>query len=316
MPYEIYSDEMPEQPELEIAYLREQLQAQAAMLEQTTAYMQKVQEKLEASEKMLREQNGYLEQTVARRTDELKQTVLKLENEVADKSQVQDRLQKTHEELNTLFYRSSHDFRSPICSSRGLINLLRREAASQGSMQYLDMLEESLHKLDALTQTLTTIAEVRQGTLQRTSVSVRELLDDIIAGYKRQFPDHRIVEDVAIKDSWFTDKEVLEQVVRRLLDNAFFYAGLQTNASRQPSVKLKLSEEDDTLKIEICDNGPGIEEDVRPYVFDMFFRGHMASKGNGLGLYFAKIAVEQLDGRLELSNCEDGGLCVQFFLNR
>ncbi|HPH45757.1 MAG TPA: ATP-binding protein, partial [Chryseolinea sp.] len=47
-------------------------------------------------------------------------------------------------------------------------------------------------------------------------------------------------------------------------------------------------------------NGAGIRSDIKNKIFTMFFRGHVNSTGNGLGLYLVKGALDKIDGKITL----------------
>jgi signal transduction histidine kinase len=59
--------------------------------------------------------------------------------------------------------------------------------------------------------------------------------------------------------------------------------------------------------IVIEDNGQGIAAEYQERVFDMYFRGSERSKGNGLGLYIVKKAVEKLNGTIRLETSFGAG---------
>jgi signal transduction histidine kinase len=63
-----------------------------------------------------------------------------------------------------------------------------------------------------------------------------------------------------------------------------------------------------TLRLQITDNGHGIDPENMPYIFDPFFSGK--SKGTGLGLANAKKIVEAHGGRIEVSPAEPAGTRV------
>lgn len=52
----------------------------------------------------------------------------------------------------------------------------------------------------------------------------------------------------------------------------------------------------------ISDNGQGIDGDLLPKIFDMFFRGTNQSRGSGLGLYIVKETVERLAGDVSVQS--------------
>ncbi|NQY66458.1 MAG: HAMP domain-containing histidine kinase [Flavobacteriales bacterium] len=46
------------------------------------------------------------------------------------------------------------------------------------------------------------------------------------------------------------------------------------------------------------DNGPGIPEEIKSRIFDMYYRGNVTSKGSGFGLYIVKNAIAKLNGTI------------------
>jgi len=66
--------------------------------------------------------------------------------------------------------------------------------------------------------------------------------------------------------------------------------------------------------IKIKDNGQGIDPTLQEKVFEMYFRGNERSKGNGLGLYIVKKAVEKLNGDVELISSVGGGATFKVVL--
>ena len=54
--------------------------------------------------------------------------------------------------------------------------------------------------------------------------------------------------------------------------------------------------------MEVQDNGEGIPEEFKDRIFEMYFRANERSKGNGLGLYIVKKAVEKLGGTIGLKS--------------
>jgi signal transduction histidine kinase len=55
------------------------------------------------------------------------------------------------------------------------------------------------------------------------------------------------------------------------------------------------------VRLEVADDGPGIDPDTARHLFERFYRGDAASApGSGLGLAIARELAERMDGRLEL----------------
>ena len=90
------------------------------------------------------------------------------------------------------------------------------------------------------------------------------------------------------------DKEKLRQVVNNLIDNAIKY-------TKQGSVEVSLSRSNGNVVIKVKDSGKGVSKDETSSIFDKFGRGKDAGKhasGLGLGLYLAKVVVEQHKGKI------------------
>ncbi len=282
------------------------------MLARTTTYLMQVQEQLEASRKELFEQNKSLERMVDRRTAELKQAVAKLEKEAQQRESAQQSLYIANHELNTLLYRSSHDFKGPVSTAFGLLSLIGDRIENPEVREYVQMLQHPLRKLEQLTRTITTIADIRQSQASLEQTDLTPLLDKILAGFRQQQAAQYPAPDLSIKGSAVlrTDEYLLENILQCVLDNAFRYRKPATehkvNIHVQPYYK--------QLKITVSDNGTGIPQNLQHRVFDMFFRGSEQSVGSGLGLYLSKIAVDKLGGRIEVRSEESMGTSVCILL--
>jgi signal transduction histidine kinase len=82
-----------------------------------------------------------------------------------------------------------------------------------------------------------------------------------------------------------------------IVDNAITYA------VSPPIIHISTQNSNNSINIDIKDNGPGIPEQEQEMVFKKGYRAHRANKeGYGLGLYLAKKLVEKQGGNLSLSS--------------
>lgn len=72
--------------------------------------------------------------------------------------------------------------------------------------------------------------------------------------------------------------------------------------------------EDNNIKISICDTGPGINEEILPYIFDPFFSTKRQGQGVGLGLSIAYRIIDAHSGKILAYNKEGGGACFEIIL--
>ena len=105
------------------------------------------------------------------------------------------------------------------------------------------------------------------------------------------------------------DAERIQQVLGILISNAFSYG------TAGGYVKLSLSYSKSVFWIMVEDNGPGIAEEDKPYIFDRFYRAEKSrseKKHFGLGLSIAKEIVEAHGGKILAADTPGGG--ARFFV--
>ena len=97
--------------------------------------------------------------------------------------------------------------------------------------------------------------------------------------------------------------------IESLVENAILF-------SRQHDslIIIRTLKQEENFIIEVEDNGQGIEEEYQGRIFDMYFRANLGSKGNGLGLYIVKKAVQKLGGSISFTSQVSKGSCFTIHL--
>lgn len=100
----------------------------------------------------------------------------------------------------------------------------------------------------------------------------------------------------------------LNQVWTHLIANAI------DAMAGQGQLILRTTQVQDTVLIEVIDNGPGIPPDVQPYIFDQFFTTKLTDNGTGLGLPIAyRVIADQHHGQIQVQS-KPGYTCFQIYL--
>jgi signal transduction histidine kinase len=110
------------------------------------------------------------------------------------------------------------------------------------------------------------------------------------------------------------DPEQLMRAITNLIDNALKYGDLA-------NVKVLALDGDQSVAIEVRDNGPGIPDSEKDQVFEPFYRSDAARTSDGtdsfgLGLSIAQAIVRAHGGKLELSDAKPHGLIARIRLPR
>jgi len=112
----------------------------------------------------------------------------------------------------------------------------------------------------------------------------------------------------------FSFKEEYQQVVMIILNNAI--DNFDSKNIEDPKIDMVISEDKYTTYFSICDNGGGIDKDKIDLIFDPYFTTKLSKEGVGLGLYIAKMLIEDsMQGQLEVKNIEDG-ICFKITVSK
>ena len=109
----------------------------------------------------------------------------------------------------------------------------------------------------------------------------------------------------AEKDIIEGDPFHLSNVFNNLIDNAIKYC------SGKPNVRISSFLKGEKIHVSVKDNGIGIEKKHQKMIFERFFRvpkGNIHDvKGFGLGLFYVKSIVEEMEGKILLKNSDSDG---------
>lgn len=222
------------------------------------------------------------------------------------------RVQSETEGLRTALLSSvSHDLRSPLSAIVGAAESLLNWG-DQMPPEDRRSLQESIlgegQRLDRYIQNLLDMARLGHGELkiQRDWIAPAELLGAAAQRVRKQFPSIEFLLDVPgdLPLLW-VHPALVEQAMFNILENAARFS--------PPGGPVLLSARSDPVReqmhIEVLDRGPGIPEEERKRIFDMFYsvaRGDRGSGGTGLGLSICQGLIGAHGGRVEALPGTDG----------
>lgn len=218
--------------------------------------------------------------------------------EIKDKTQ---KLEKAYEELEKFVYSASHDLRAPLVSILGVVKLARAESPETQSLEYLEMIEKSVNKLDAFVQNIINYYQNLKKEEILSSVSWEDMLHETIENYKHfEGADKISISTRVDQPEKFTSDELrIKIVLNNLVSNAIKYSDFQKPESK---VDVNISCGPHKTLVEVEDNGIGIPDENKARLFEMFYRSSESDQGSGIGLYIVKEAVEKLGGTISVES--------------
>ena len=226
---------------------------------------------------------------------------------------------RTADEMKSTFISIvSHELRTPVTLIKGYASTLRRDDAKWDKNtinESLAVIEEEADRLSKMVDDLLDASRLQAGglNLNRGDVSIPALAKRVADKLGTQTNQHKIVTD--FPDNFpiiLADETRVEQVVINLVSNALKYA---------PKGEIRISGSARPEQVIVCvsDQGPGIEAQDMPHIFDRFYRSNQAvkhTKGAGLGLYLARAIVEAHGGRIWVDPQPNSGARICFSLPR
>ncbi len=211
----------------------------------------------------------------------------------------------------------SHDLRTPLCSISGNADMLlsnseRLDAATKCQI-YTDIYDDSVW-LIGVVENLLSITRLNDGRLKFKFTD--QLLDEVIAEslrhINRKHDDYKIVTDCEELVLARMDVRLIMQVLVNLIDNAIKYTPPGS------VICIRGSKTDRNAQISVEDNGPGIPEEMKPHIFEMFYTGKTtiadSRRSLGLGLALCHSIIEAHNGTLVLTDCNPHGCNFTFTL--
>ena len=196
----------------------------------------------------------------------------------------------------------SHDLRSPLAAMVGSADSLSNYADAMSAADRKALLDTILmegHRLDRYIQNLLDMTRLGHTglSLNRDWIGVDELIGSVTGRLRRYQPHVKIDIDVArdLPAIW-VHPALVEQALFNILENAAKFS-----PEGEP-VAIAASLVDEQLRVEIRDRGPGIPEEERSRIFDMFYsveRGDRGRQGTGLGLTIAQGMIGAHGGSVE-----------------
>jgi signal transduction histidine kinase len=184
----------------------------------------------------------------------------------------------------------SHELRTPVTSIDGYVSLFLAGAVgplSDDQKKYLTLVKQNDQRLLAIINRLLDFYQIESGrfSIKKELISINEVVQSVIDTLRPQIEKSqaKIRQNLQAKNEKFMgDKDKLIEVLSNLVENAIKFA----KQGEVPSVEVSTHDAGDFIRVEVADEGVGIEDGHLVRIFNKFYQieNYMIRKAGGVGL--------------------------------
>ena len=232
-----------------------------------------------------------------------------------------DRLQAAFEAQERFIANAAHELKTPVTHLLGQAQVLARRARQPEEYdRFVSAVQEDMRHLATIVESLLVLARADAGLplASQSRASINEVVTDAIERCHPYAAQREVrlepllcaPTDEADEPEVLGDAELLTTMVSNLLRNAIRFSppGAQ--------VEVSVTAEAGTIRVAVCDRGPGIPENQLSHLFERFYQapGAEQTAGSGLGLSIAQGVARLHGGRVAAANRADGGCTFEVTL--
>ena len=215
-------------------------------------------------------------------------------HEITELRELEESLRQQREQLDVLNRVLRHDIRNDINVVVAWGEMLEDDVTANGQEKLNRILRAGRHVVE-LTNVARDLSETihGDGMPDLKPISLRQILSEELEKRRETFSNTDItMSDPPDQRTHVLANELLSSVFRNLVNNA-----VQHNHTAQPKVIISVEEADESVRIRVADNGPGISDDVKESLFREGKKG-LESGGTGMGLFLVDSLVESYGGNV------------------
>lgn len=215
----------------------------------------------------------------------------------------------------------SHELRTPLATVKSYVETLLDGAAENPEVRtrFLKVLSHETDRMVVMVKDLLVLSQIDTNKMdwQKTEVDLGSLVVESVEQARLKLGTNIPRVNILIEDKFpciFADRDKVIRVFSNLINNALKYTG------PEGEINISATEQENSVKVLIEDNGQGIGEDELPRIFERFYRVEKTRSrdygGTGLGLSIARKVVEAHGGNIWIESFIGVGTKVWFTLPR
>ena len=263
---------------------------------------------LEKKEKELERFNATLEERIKKQTLKLEELNKNLEIRVqkeVEKNREKDRImfqQARFAAMGEMIANIAHQWRQPLSELGILLFKIKDAFLKNDTERFQKDYNDCKVVINRMSKTIDDFRDFFKPSREKSDFYIEDTVNEAIFIIKETLKSHNIKINFNNKQSIIINgypNEIL-QVILNILNNAKDV--LISKNVPEKKIEINISSSGNQVKISICDNGGGINENILDKIFDPYFTTKHSKQGTGIGLYMSKKIIEQNGGSIEVIN--------------
>ncbi len=230
---------------------------------------------------------------------------------------------QSEQQSRELISNISHDLKTPITSIKGYVEgIMDGIADSPEKMdKYIKTIYNKANDMDRLIDELTVYSQIDSNKIPYNfhKMAAADYFDDCAeeVGLDLEARGIEFHYENLVPEGTFmiADPEQLKRVINNIIHNSVKYSDKEKGV-----ISIRISDEDETICVEIADNGKGIPAADLKRIFERFYRTDASRNsqqgGSGIGLSIAKRVVEEHGGEIWATGADKMGVTIHFTLRK
>lgn len=203
---------------------------------------------------------------------------------------------------------AAHELRTPLAAMKTQIQvLLRKDIGEEDKKNGLDNLHAAVNRASQMVEQLLSFARLQHSEIKMEPIDLSALGEDVFSHFAKAH-ESRFKMKKSIKPGVEIsgNTEALSILIFNVLDNAAKYG------PENGVIEFIIAKKDGQPFLQISDEGPGIQEDLKDKIFERFFRiDKSAGAGSGLGLSMVRWIADIHSAKVIVSNLKPKGLSLK-----
>ncbi|MEL6559593.1 MAG: two-component regulator propeller domain-containing protein [Bacteroidota bacterium] len=227
------------------------------------------------------------------------------------------KMQELDEMKSRFFANISHEFRSPLTLILGPLRGLMNSTEDKAQKEQYGLMFRNAQSLLSLINQLLDLSKLERGKmkLEASEQDIVEFLKPLVKSYTALANKKYIRYKIDLPSQQlpvYFDRDKLEKIINNLLSNAFKYT------PDFGTVELKLTDENNSILLQVSDSGIGIPDDEAEYIFNRYYRVNnkqtTRNEGTGIGLSLARELAQLHKGSIVLVKGQEQGATFNLWL--